>query len=347
MVANATCPTPSTARPAPAAAPAPLRLGLERYLGSFQALDVMLRGQVSAFEPEIREMAAYCLDTSGKRLRPLLVFASGWRGPEVQPDLVRLAAVIEMVHLATLVHDDIMDRADQRRSRPTAARKWGPAAAVLLGDTLFAQAVHLSTQFPTTEVCREVSAAARRVCSGEIVQTLHRGERNQSLDLYWRVIELKTAELFRVACRLGASVGGHGPEFAAAAEEFGRRLGIAFQIFDDLADYLGDAAAIGKTLGTDLATGKLTLPLQLLRERAPEAELAPLLDPAAASRPDRLDRVRDLMLEHDVDGGTVAAIEAHLAAGEACLLAHGNAAPVKPLLELAAHLRSLVDALRR
>jgi octaprenyl-diphosphate synthase len=117
-------------------------------------LDRFLQHELATFEPEIRAMADYCIDTSGKRIRPALVFLSGWRGPGViTPDLVRVAAVVELVHLATLVHDDIMDEADVRRSRRTAAREFGPVAAVLLGDALFAHALHLATQFPTTEVC--------------------------------------------------------------------------------------------------------------------------------------------------------------------------------------------------
>jgi octaprenyl-diphosphate synthase len=128
------------------------------------ALDCFMRDQVDRFEPEIRRMAAYCLDTSGKRLRPTLVFVSGWQGEGVvSEDLVRAAGVVEMVHLATLVHDDIMDRAEIRRNRRTAAREFGPDAAVLLGDALFSQALHVASQFPTTEVCRLVSESTRKV----------------------------------------------------------------------------------------------------------------------------------------------------------------------------------------
>ena len=142
-------------------------------------LDRFLRGQIASFEPEIRAMADYCIDTSGKRIRPALVFLSGWRGPAVvTDDLVRVAAVVELVHLATLVHDDIMDEADVRRSRRTASREFGPTAAVLLGDALFAHALHLATQFPTTEICAAVADSTRKVCAGEIVQTLRRRSTN-------------------------------------------------------------------------------------------------------------------------------------------------------------------------
>jgi octaprenyl-diphosphate synthase len=179
-----------------------------------------------------------------------------------------------MVHLATLVHDDIMDGAAMRRSRSTAAREFGPDTAVLLGDSLFAQAVNLASQFPTTEVCRYVSVSTRRVCAGEIMQTLATGEARQDFGFYRRVIELKTAELFRVSCFLGARLSGLEGDAAQAAGRFGQHLGTAYQVYDDLADFFGDEGKIGKTLGTDLASGKATLPLLLLLERmaAPEAD---------------------------------------------------------------------------
>ena len=139
------------------------------------ALDHFMIGQVASFEPEIQPMAKYCLESTGKRLRPTLVFVSGWQGDAiVNDDLVRAAGVVEMVHLATLVHDDIMDQAEIRRSRRTAAREFGPNAAVLLGDALFSQALHVASLFPTNDVCRLVSESTRNVCSGEILQTMHR-----------------------------------------------------------------------------------------------------------------------------------------------------------------------------
>ncbi|MDR0902995.1 MAG: polyprenyl synthetase family protein [Opitutaceae bacterium] len=237
-------------------------------------LDVYLRAQLASFEPEIRGMADYCIGASGKRLRPSLVFLSGWaggagagRGPS--EELVRAAAVVELVHLATLVHDDIMDGALVRRNRNTAAREYGPEASVLLGDALFSHALKLSTQFPTTEVCAAVADSMKKVCAGEIVQTLRRGSANISHADYRRIIDLKTAELFRLSCFLGARLAGGAPEFVAAAAEFGRRLGVAYQIYDDLADFFGDEQRIGKTLGTDLASGKITLPLLVLLDRLP------------------------------------------------------------------------------
>lgn len=242
-------------------------------------LDAFLQSQVAVLEPEIREHVRYVFGHSGKRLRPMLVAYSGWEGParNASAELVRLGSIVELVHLATLVHDDILDEADTRHRQETAARKYGPAAAVLIGDVLFSHALKLAAEFPTTEICRVVAQATARVCAGEIAQTYQRGEVNYSRDFYYRVIQLKTAELFEVACKLGAKVSGYSDEFSEAAGLFGRHLGIAYQIFDDLVDLYAEESMIGKTLGTDLEKGKFTLPLLLLLEKLDPEERDALL----------------------------------------------------------------------
>ena len=310
------------------------------------ALDHFMRAQVERFEPEIRQMAAYCLDTTGKRLRPTLVFVCGWQGEGgVSDDLVRAAGVVEMVHLATLVHDDIMDRAEIRRNRRTASREFGPDAAVLLGDALFSQALHVAAQFPTTEVCRLVAESTRKVCSGEIMQTLRRRDIHITLDEYRRMIDLKTAELFRVSCFLGARLSGHAPAFAAAADHFGHHLGIAYQIYDDLVDFVGEEQRIGKTLGTDLATGKLTLPLMLLLERVSPEERASIVTAMQGGQPLGLAASKLRMQQLGISSGVVQAIEAELADATGVLAAHAGLAPVPLMLQLAGMLRAQVAAL--
>ncbi|CAM3070829.1 polyprenyl synthetase family protein [Rariglobus hedericola] len=310
-------------------------------------LDVFLRGQLESFEPEIREMADYCIDTSGKRIRPALVFLSGWNGSEVPAqELVRVAGVVELVHLATLVHDDIMDEADLRRSRRTASRQYGPEAAVLLGDALFAHALHLAAQFPTTEVCYAVSDSTRKVCAGEIVQTLRRGTTNITREDYFRVIDLKTAELFRISCFLGSKLGGFPSEFVDAASRFGRHLGIAYQIYDDLADFFGQEKQIGKTLGTDLQSGKVTLPLLALLERLPADDRALLVDEILRRRePDLAGRLRQ-MSELGIFDMVAAEVETELVHAEAALGPHGSLAPVGLLMQLCETLRYQVRNLR-
>jgi octaprenyl-diphosphate synthase len=318
----------------------------QRVSPHLAALDRFLRGQVELFEPEIREMAAYCLDTTGKRLRPTLVFFSGWQGDGVvSDDLVRAAGVVEMVHLATLVHDDIMDRAELRRNRRTASREFGPDAAVLLGDALFSQALNVAAQFPTTEVCRLVSESTRKVCSGEIMQTLRRRDINISLTEYRRMIDLKTAELFRVSCFLGARLSGAGPGFAEAADRFGHHLGIAYQIYDDLVDFVGEEQRIGKTLGTDLATGKLTLPLMLLLERVPPGERAAIITALRGGQPLGLAASRQRMKELGIAAEVLHAIDEELTAAARALADHQRLAPVPLMLQLGEMLKGQVAAL--
>ncbi len=310
-------------------------------------LDAYLRAQLDAFEPEIRGMADYCIDTSGKRIRPALVFFSGWRGAGPVPvPLVRVAAVVELIHLATLVHDDIMDSADLRRNRRTAAREYGSAAAVLLGDALFSHALNLATQYPTTEVCQVISESTRKVCAGEIIQTLRRRSVDVSLADYFRIIDLKTAELFRVSCFLGSRLAGYAPEFVEAASRFGRHLGIAYQIYDDLADFFGDEKRIGKTLGTDLESGKITLPLLTLIERLPPADRPALLDEIAGRRPTRLEERLRQMAELNVFASVAEAVQRELAAAEASLRPFPELEPSPLLLGLCEVLRHQIAQLR-
>jgi octaprenyl-diphosphate synthase len=318
---------------------------LEPQLGR---LDKFLRDQLASFEPEIRPMVDYCIGSSGKRIRPALVFLSGWKDDGVTTlDAIRAAAVVELIHLATLVHDDIMDGATVRRNRPTAAREYGSTAAVLLGDALFAHALNLATQFPTTEVCAAVSESTRRVCAGEIVQTLGRRSLEVSREAYERVIELKTAELFRVSCFLGSRLSGAQASCTKAASEFGRRLGIAYQIYDDLADYFGQEQRIGKTLGTDLASGKLTLPLLLLAERLSPSDGAKLRDEVAGLRPPDLGLRLRQMEATGVFAAVSEAIDSQLELGAAALEPWKDEPATPHMLRLAELLRGQVAALAR
>jgi octaprenyl-diphosphate synthase len=314
----------------------------------FRALDQFLHGQLDQFEPEVRDMVAYCIDTSGKRLRPALVFFSGWQGDDVVHEpLVRLAAVIEMVHLATLVHDDIMDQAEMRRGRRTASRAFGPDTAVLLGDALLAQALHVAAGFPTTDVCRYVSLSTRRVCAGEIMQTLATPNTPRDLRYYRRVIELKTAELFFVSCRLGAHLGTGSVELEEAAGTYGRHLGTGYQIYDDLADFFGDETKIGKTLGTDLASGKFTLPLLTLLERLSPAESQQLRREMTEGDTSQIQRRVAQMRDLGVYETVLRAIHDEIAASQAALAPWAATPPGRLLGQLAELLGHQAGTLRR
>lgn len=312
------------------------------------ALDRFLRAQLDCFEPEIRELVEYCVDITGKRIRPSLVFFSGWGGSdEVRPALVRAAAIVELVHLATLVHDDIMDGAELRRNRPTAARRFGGDAAVLLGDALLAHAVHLAAEYPSTEVCRVVARATRLVCAGEITQTLRRGDISITMADYRRIIDLKTAELFRVSCFLGSRLAGLDTGFVKAASVFGRRLGIAYQIYDDLADFFGEEKRIGKTLGTDLAGGKLTLPLLVLLKRLPKPDRAELLEEIRARRPPQYQHHLAQMNGHGVFATVASDIHAELKIAKAALESWSKVEAGRLLGQLIEMLREQVENLRQ
>ena len=232
--------------------------------------DALLR-QVNTFEPEIAEHATYVISNPGKRLRPLLVGLAGGADQGFSESLVDVAVIIEMVHLATLVHDDILDAAEIRRSRPTLASRLGNDVTVLLGDCLFAHALRLAASFPTTKVCEAVAQATKRVCSGEILQTLNQTKK-PSRPEYLRVIEMKTAELFGLSCELGARYGTPLSDFSETVREYGLALGTAYQIYDDCLDIFGTEEATGKSLGTDLVKEKHTLPILILLEESDEAE---------------------------------------------------------------------------
>ncbi|MBC9867718.1 MAG: polyprenyl synthetase family protein, partial [Opitutae bacterium] len=204
-------------------------------------LSKFLERQVQDFEPPIRFLVDHCLQNRGKRIRPSLVFLTGdLDDPGTLKNLVRVAAVVEIVHIATLVHDDILDRAEKRRGQPTVSAEFGAHTAVLLGDALFSHALHLASQFDTVEVCRLVSQSTRRVCSGEIAQTFRRGDWNLPLDHYLELLDMKTGELFSMSTYLGGLLSDYPREQCRVLRRFGSRLGIAYQAYDDLADFIGD-----------------------------------------------------------------------------------------------------------
>jgi len=251
-----------------------------------------LADQVLAFDPEIARYARYALTGQGKQLRPALVALSAGATGEVSPAHVEVAVIIEMVHLATLVHDDIMDEARLRRGRPTLASNWGNEIAVLLGDCLFAHSLKLAAGFPTTEVCRSVSAATNTVCAGEILQTQARHNTDLSREDYFKMLRMKTGELFALSCDLGAYLNGAGGEVRSALRQYGLAMGTAYQIFDDCIDLFGSEASTGKSLGTDLAKGKLTLPILILLEKAKRAERNQVLSWLGEWQPGNYDELR-------------------------------------------------------
>ena len=198
----------------------------------FEALDAFMDAQVEEFTPAARESLRYTFSHKGKRLRPALVFFSGWTGEEnVSADLVRAAATVEMIHLASLVHDDILDDAKIRHASPTLFAKYGAHTAVLLGDAIFAHALKMMSDFDDVELCRGLAVATREICSGEIRQTSARGNAAIPLEEYFEIIQMKTGELFEASAIRGAARAGRGAEEGAALARVGRHHGRANKIF--------------------------------------------------------------------------------------------------------------------
>ncbi len=230
----------------------------------------------------------------GKMLRPVLLLLCGEAADPAEPlrDAHRtLAAVVEMVHMATLVHDDILDEADTRRSGQTVNALRGNEAAVMLGDYLISHAYHLCSTLNSQAAARLIAHATNTVCEGELLQLANRY--NWSLDeqTYFQIIDRKTGALCGVACRLGAMMSGAGREVCEAVDRFGVQLGAAFQIIDDVLDLVGDEAVVGKSLGKDIEKGKLTLPLIHRLETAAPAERQTLLTRLRSTDDDRAQRI--------------------------------------------------------
>ena len=235
---------------------------LEPVIGADMVeVDGVLRRSLSSDVALIRQIAEYIIGSGGKRLRPSLLLlaagACGYRGR----DHYTLAAVIEMIHTATLLHDDVVDESKLRRGHATANAEFGNAASVLVGDFLYSRAFQLMVSVDRMRVLAILADATNVIAEGEVLQLMHAGNAALDESAYLDVIERKTAKLFEAAARLGAVLGGAEPGREEAFGRYGMHLGTAFQIMDDVLDYSGDADVIGKSLGDDLAEGKMTLPL--------------------------------------------------------------------------------------
>jgi octaprenyl-diphosphate synthase len=253
----------------------PLRSDLfpfELVRPELEKVEAAIREQIRAFDPAVEPYVDYVCNTSGKRIRPALSILVGGATGTVTPDHLKIGMILELVHMASLVHDDIMDGANTRRMVPTANAKWGNALSVLLGDALFTHALTLATELNSLDICRKVGQAARDVCQGEIIQTQRRFDLSLTKADYFRIIEMKTGALFAAATGLSGKISGVDEATEARLFDYGMKLGTAYQIYDDCLDLVGSEEIVGKTLRTDLAKGKLTLPILNLLETSSEAQ---------------------------------------------------------------------------
>jgi geranylgeranyl pyrophosphate synthase len=267
-----------------------IRAGGAHLPGLLDRVETRLGELVGGHGDVLAAHAGETIAAGGKRLRPLLVFlAAGDPGGD-GAGLVRAATAVELVHSATLVHDDVLDAAALRRGRPTVVAAAGRRTATATGDLLFARAFAELAVNGDVEQVRVLSDASSSLARGELLQRADAWEASVPVDRYLLRCELKTARLFEAACRLGAIESRGGAELAPPLGDFGRRIGLAFQLLDDVLDVAGPASRTGKHRGTDLLDGTVTLPLILARQRDPE--LADL-EPRAIAEPTDAERVCD------------------------------------------------------
>ncbi len=237
-----------------------------------EKVEMRIAQQAAAFDPALEGYVVYAVGSRGKRLRPLLALLAGGAAGKISSNHVDLAVIVELIHIATLVHDDVMDEAERRRAQPTANARWGNSLSVLLGDCLFAHALTLSTNFENADISRTIARTAATVCSGEMIQTQRRFDLNLTVQDYLRIVEMKTGSLFSAAAELAALISEAEPNVIKRFKNFGVQIGTAYQIYDDCVDLAGSESATGKTLGTDLRKGKFTLPVLIFLRSAWEFE---------------------------------------------------------------------------
>lgn len=238
------------------------------------AVDLVIRARLQSDVVLVRQVAEYIISSGGKRMRPALVLlaarACGYSGAHHH----ELAAVVEFIHTATLLHDDVVDESALRRGRDTANAVFGSAASVLVGDFLYSRAFQMMVDVGDMRVMKILADATNIVAEGEVLQLMNCGNADLSVADYLQVIQYKTAKLFEAAARLGAILGNAGTDTEEALAAYGMHIGTAFQLIDDVLDYSGDEAETGKHLGDDLAEGKTTLPLIHVIQNGPSAQAA-------------------------------------------------------------------------
>jgi octaprenyl-diphosphate synthase len=257
---------PATDTPSPAAS---LTDSMSDAMGQ---VDAVIRERLSSDVALIDQIAHYIIGAGGKRIRPRLVLlfseALGFKGQEPY----ELAAIVEFIHTATLLHDDVVDESSLRRGLATANALFGNAASVLVGDFLYSRAFQMMVSVNRMRVLDVLADATNVIAEGEVLQLMNMHDPDLSVADYLRVIRYKTAKLFEASARLGAVIADAPPALEEACAEYGRALGTAFQLVDDLLDYEGDTQALGKNVGDDLREGKPTLPLLIAMERGTETE---------------------------------------------------------------------------
>jgi len=259
-----------------------------------EAVNGLIRDSLDSDVVLIRQISEYIIGSGGKRLRPLLVClaarACGYRGW----DHIPLAAIVEFIHTATLLHDDVVDESEMRRGQQSAHSVWGNAASVLVGDFLYSRSFQMMVEVDSMRVMEVLSNATNLIAEGEVEQLLNMHDPEVTEERYFKVIDKKTAKLFEAACQLGAVVAGR-RDLEADMQSYGNALGTAFQVTDDVLDYAGDDGKLGKNIGDDLSEGKPTLPLILCRAKLERADRRLVDEAIRDGQVEHLERIMELI----------------------------------------------------
>ncbi len=263
----------------------------------FKAVDTEIHKQLSSKVPLVEKIAEYIIDSGGKRMRPLLVLLTA-RACGYQADRhVELATIIEFIHTATLLHDDVVDASGMRRGKPTSNAKWGNAPSVLVGDFLYSRAFEMMVDIGSLDVMSILSKATNVIAEGEVLQLTNVGNPDVTEDGYMAVIKGKTAMLFEACSHTAACLSQSSPEVEQAMAKFGLDLGLAFQMIDDVLDYEGDSDTLGKNVGDDLAEGKPTLPLIQAMKKASDEERILIRKAIRKGGTEDLDKILEIIRE--------------------------------------------------
>ena len=244
----------------------------DAYRTELDGVDDHIRKNLDSSVTLVNTVAAHILSSGGKRIRPLLLLLSARLCGDTSSDPQSLGSLVEFIHTATLLHDDVVDDAELRRGRQTARKVWSNQISILVGDYLYSHAMRQIVTFKNQAINETLAEACRRMAEGEVLQLYHHGSIAMTEDDYIRIVEHKTASLIAASCRIGAVIGRAADERQTALFRFGEYIGIAFQMADDTLDYTANGASLGKTLGQDLREGKITLPLLHLLQQCPDSD---------------------------------------------------------------------------
>ncbi len=286
-----------------------------------QCVEKAIETHLATNVPFISDVGKYVLSSGGKRIRPVLIILTARLCNYVGKRMYDLSAVIEFIHTATLLHDDVIDNSHLRRGNPTVNSRWGNHISILIGDYLYAKAMSLALSDKDHLVMKTVSSVTMEMAKGQVIETLKQRDLGISEEEYYRIIALKTASLFEASCTIGALLGGVSPQQRAQITAFGYHLGLAFQMADDTLDYVAPEVTLGKPVNNDLKEGKVTLPIILAMRHATPAEIEMLtkyLDEAAASEAD-FQAIIAMLHKYDTLQATMAAAEHHVTQAKAQL----------------------------